>query len=121
MVLFLCLYLAIIRRMTPLGLQLYNTRRLLSEDNQSVLDDDEYYYRIQEEGILPSQHLRACYSCTVTVANGLFYTFWKGVVQNGLDQLHRERCQQGIQCETQWRRESHAQRLSHIEIDHPYL
>jgi len=73
--------------MTPLALQLYNTRRLVDE-NQNYSDEEEEYYnyydRIAEEGILPSNHLLACYSCAVTIVNGQFYGFWKDTLSNRL-------------------------------------
>jgi hypothetical protein len=86
--------------MTPLAQQLYNTRRLVNDNdgNSSFLnnngdaeeeddeedDDDGYYDRISEEGILPSNHLRACYSCAVTIVNGQFYGYWRDILANGL-------------------------------------
>jgi hypothetical protein len=74
--------------MTPLAQQLYNTRRLVNngEPNNSIDDNDEdgYYDRIGEDGILPSNHLRACYDCAVTIVNGQFYGFWKEALENGL-------------------------------------
>lgn len=80
--------LAIVRRMTPLGLQIYNTRRLPSYGGnytvESDEDEDEYYDRIGEEGVLPSENLRACYSCAVTVVNGQFYGYWKNIIEDGL-------------------------------------
>lgn len=89
---------AIARRMTPLAHQLYNTRRLVNHHNNnnggnnrnSVIneeeeeeEDDGYYDRIGEEGILPSNHLRACYSCAVTIVNGQFYGYWRDILTNG--------------------------------------
>ncbi|KAL9539546.1 hypothetical protein MBANPS3_010200, partial [Mucor bainieri] len=79
----------IVRRMTSLGLQIYNTRRLPVYDNNDYNDDDDdaedaYYDRIGEEGVLPSMHLRACYSCAVTVVNGQFYGYWKSLKEDGL-------------------------------------
>lgn len=80
--------LAIVRRMTSLGLQIYNTRRLPSYGGnytvESDEDEDEYYDRIGEEGVLPSENLRACYSCAVTVVNGQFYGYWKNIIEDGL-------------------------------------
>lgn len=78
--------LAIVRRMTPLGLEIYNTRRLPVYDNNNHSDGDEdaYYDRIGEEGVLPSMNLRACYSCAVTVVNGQFYGYWKSLKEDGL-------------------------------------
>ncbi|CAO3656706.1 unnamed protein product [Mucor fragilis] len=76
----------IVRRMTPLGLEVYNTRRLPVYDTSGQSDDDEdaYYDRIGEEGVLPSMNLRACYSCAVTVVNGQFYGHWKSLKEDGL-------------------------------------
>lgn len=80
--------IAIARRMTPLAQQLYNTRRLVGLGSPNTVidddDEDEYYDRIGEDGILPSNHLHACYGCAVTVINGQFYGFWKEAVENGL-------------------------------------
>lgn len=119
--------LAIVRRMTPLGLQIYNTRRLPVYDYNGQSDDDEdaYYDRIGEEGILPSKNLRACYSCAVTVVNGQFYGYWKSLKEDGLigrefylivatncsrlielicvDLDNRDKCTRGIRCDAQWR------------------
>lgn len=70
--------------MTTIAQQLYNTRRLdysLPEEYEE--DDDAYYDRIGEEGILPSNHLLACYSCAVTIVNGQFYGYWKHELDNG--------------------------------------
>ncbi|KAI9481719.1 MAG: hypothetical protein EXX96DRAFT_538882 [Benjaminiella poitrasii] len=108
----------IVRRMTPLGLQVYNTRRLpTSEDSTDTSDDaEDYYDRIEQEGIIPSHHLRACYTCLVTIVNGQFYGYWKHTLRAGLADSTREVCPNGTKCETQWRTDTHAQRLSHIEI-----
>ncbi|KAL7309654.1 hypothetical protein PS15m_010511 [Mucor circinelloides] len=117
----------IVRRMTPLGLQIYNTRRLPVYDYNGQSDDDEdaYYDRIGEEGILPSKNLRACYSCAVTVVNGQFYGYWKSLKEDGLigHLDNRDKCTRGIRCDAQWRTPSHAERLSHIETDEniPYF
>lgn len=74
--------------MTPLGLEVYNTRRLPVYGNDGQSDDDEdedaYYDRIGEDGVLPSMNLRACYSCAVTVVNGQFYGYWKSLKEDGL-------------------------------------
>ncbi|CAO3619666.1 unnamed protein product [Mucor hiemalis] len=115
---------AIARRMTPLAYQLYNTRRLMTateleniRDNEESEDEygDGYYDRIDEEGILPSNHLRACYGCMVTIVNGQFYGYWQEIVNHRLASDYRDKCPQGIHCETQWRTETHAERLSHVE------
>ncbi|KAG2198981.1 hypothetical protein INT47_013165 [Mucor saturninus] len=113
---------AIARRLTPLAQQLYNTRRLVNFGNSSTVtdvdeEDDQYYDRMGEDGILPSEHLHACYGCAVTVVNGQFYGFWKEVVENGLQRDLREKCPHGTFCESQWRTEGHAERLSHIETE----
>ncbi|KAI8353334.1 hypothetical protein BD560DRAFT_438496 [Blakeslea trispora] len=115
----------ILRRMTSLGMEIYNTRRLpnysLQTENTTQDDDEDdeqedYYDRITEEGILPSHCLRACYTCTATIVNGQFYEYWKDVLHDGLVYwATKERCPQGRLCETQWRTETHAHRLSHID------
>ncbi|KAI9364172.1 hypothetical protein BD770DRAFT_439854 [Pilaira anomala] len=109
---------SITRRMTTIAQQLYNTRRLVysipEEDDEE--EDDEYYDRIGEEGILPSNHLLACYSCAVTIVNGQFYGYWKHELDNGA-RNGRDKCLIGTRCETQWRTENHARRLSHIETN----
>lgn len=70
--------------MTPLAHQIYNTRRLPNNDGTTEVDEeDEYYDHIQEEGVLPSHHLRACYSCLVTLVNGQFYGYWKRILDSG--------------------------------------
>ncbi|GAN02471.1 hypothetical protein MAM1_0022d01915 [Mucor ambiguus] len=111
----------IIRRMTPLGLQIYNTRRLpvYGSYGQSDNDEDAYYDRMGEEGVSPSKNLRACYSCAVTVVNGQFYGYWKGLKETGLmgHLDNRDKCTRGIKCDTQWRTPSHAERLSHVDTD----
>ncbi|KAI8636376.1 hypothetical protein BD408DRAFT_426254 [Parasitella parasitica] len=111
----------IIRRMTPLGLQIYNTRRLPTyTQNLNVENDEEdtYYDRIQEEGILPSENLRACYSCVVTIVNGQFYGYWKNIIDRRSEYIERrDPCRRGSKCDAQWRTLSHAQRLCHIDVD----
>ncbi|KAF1801561.1 hypothetical protein FB192DRAFT_1373444 [Mucor lusitanicus] len=111
----------IVRRMTPLGLEIYNTRRLPVYDNNNHSDGDEdaYYDRIGEEGVLPSMNLRACYSCAVTVVNGQFYGYWKSLKEDGLigHLDNRDKCTRGTRCDAQWRTPSHASRLSHIETN----
>ncbi|KAI7899219.1 uncharacterized protein BX663DRAFT_521833 [Cokeromyces recurvatus] len=111
---------SIVRRMTQLGLQVYNTRLLPGSEVLDECEDDseeeDYYDRIEQEGIKPSQHLRACYTCLATIVNGQFYGYWKHIIRDGSIENIREMCPHGIQCEAQWRRDTHAQRLSHIEI-----
>lgn len=72
--------------MTPLALQLYNTRRISSgSDNEDEEEEEDTYYdRMGEEGILPSNHLLACYSCAVTIVNGQFYGYWRDALANDL-------------------------------------
>lgn len=79
--------------MTPLAYQLYNTRRLITgsqldsiEDNDDSEDEygDGYYDKIGTRGIMPSNHLRACYSCAATIVNGQFYGYWKEIVTHRL-------------------------------------
>lgn len=112
--------------MTPIAQELYNTRRISNTEETTVLldnedeeDEDEYYDSIGRNGILPSNHLRACYECAVTIVNGQFYGFWKEALNNGLTRgknimstflLHskcvldlREKCPHGSLCEAQWR------------------
>jgi hypothetical protein len=79
--------------MTPLAHQIYNTRRLPNHDQTSEDEEDEYYDRIQEEGVLPSHHLRACYSCLVTLVNGQFFGYWKTILDNGLANCKMHICQ----------------------------
>ncbi|KAI8378759.1 hypothetical protein EDC96DRAFT_172759 [Choanephora cucurbitarum] len=116
----------ILRRMTSLGMEIYNTRRLpdysLQTGNQaseSSDDDDDYYDRIEDEGTLPSHCLRACYTCTATIVNGQFYSYWRDAIRTGDVCPQREKCPQGILCQAQWRTQTHAQRLSHVDIDTP--
>jgi hypothetical protein len=75
--------------MTPLAHQIYNTRRLpnhdqTTEEEDEDEDEDGYYDHIREEGVLPSRHLRACYTCLVTLVNGQFYGYWKSILDHGL-------------------------------------
>ncbi|GAA5817919.1 hypothetical protein MFLAVUS_011498 [Mucor flavus] len=95
------------RRMTPLALQLYNTRRISSgSDNEDEEEEEDTYYdRMGEEGILPSNHLLACYSCAVTIVNGQFYGYWRDALANDLARDLRDPCPQGVLCEAQWRTE----------------
>lgn len=55
-------------------------------DNEESEDEygNGYYDRIDEEGILPSNHLRACYGCMVTIVNGQFYGYWQEIVNHRL-------------------------------------
>lgn len=56
------------------------------QDNDESEDEygDGYYDRIDQEGILPSNHLRACHSCLVTIVNGQFYGYWQDVLNHRL-------------------------------------
>lgn len=56
------------------------------QDNEDSEDEygEGYFDRIEEEGILPSNHLRACHSCLVTIVNGQFYGYWQEVVNHRL-------------------------------------
>ena len=77
--------------MTPMACQIYNTRRLLtsselsnSANNDDSEDDDGYYDRISIDGVLPSDHLRACYNCAGNIVNGQFYGFWQDIISHEL-------------------------------------
>jgi hypothetical protein len=65
--------------MVPMAEQLYNTRRLPTDDVE-----DLYYENMDEIGVMPSKHLRACYTCAVNIVNGQFYYYWSRLVGTGI-------------------------------------
>ncbi|CEP15747.1 hypothetical protein [Parasitella parasitica] len=92
----------IVRRMTPVGLQIYNTRRLPNyyQDLNDENEEDTYYDRIEEE------------------VNGQFYGYWKDIIDDRSEYIEkRDPCRRGNKCDAQWRTLSHAQRLCHIDVD----
>ncbi|KAI8890535.1 hypothetical protein K501DRAFT_328505 [Backusella circina FSU 941] len=104
---------AVARQMVPMAEQLYNTRRIPTDEEEV---EDMYYENMEEIGVMPSKHLRACYTCAVNIVNGQFYYYWSRLVGTGICD-DREKCSEGHNCTRQWISTRHAEAHSHTEPD----